>query len=238
MRLSIVTATKNSANQIGCLIDDLNSQTDSNFKWIVVDGLSIDETIDIIKKNALIDYEITSEKDSGIYDALNKAIVNKVDDFYLVIGSDDRLSANAVKDINSIINDLNPDLIVNSIEIGDRKVQAFFGSPFSFLGADRIVTGHSVGMVIKKKLHEKLGLYRTDLTLASDAHFIYKIYGFKCNVALNKAFIGKFTIFGSSNKNRFKQICETYTVQREFSRSSIIPLFLLLLRLLKNWRVI
>ena len=238
MRLTIVTATKNSANHIGNLIDDLNSQTDYNFKWVIADGLSNDDTVDKIKKSASFKYEINSKNDTGIYDALNRAIINNVDDYYLVIGSDDRLNANAVKLINYIINDLNPDLIVNSIEIGDRKVCAFFGSPFSFLGADRIVTGHSVGMVIKKKLHENLGLYRTDLTLASDAHFIYKIYRSKFNVALNNEFVGKFTIYGASNKNRFKQICETYTVQREFSKSSTIPKFLLILRILKNWRFI
>lgn len=236
MRLSIVTATKNSALSIRNLIDDLNSQKDINFKWIIADCLSSDDTLEIINKYTKCRYQITSEKDSGIYDALNKSIKNSVDEYYLVVGSDDRLSSDAIESINYIIEKSMPDLIVNCIRIGERQVDAFYGSSFSFLGADRIVTGHSVGLVVNKKLHDNLGFYRTDLALASDAFFIYSLYNHKCNVFLNKNFVGIFSISGSSNQRRLRQICETFLVQLNFSKSKIPPFFLFFYRLLKNWR--
>ena len=65
---SVITATFNAANTINNLVESLRKQTDQNFKWIVVDGMSTDNTLEIIRKqnhqfNKLI---IINENDFGI----------------------------------------------------------------------------------------------------------------------------------------------------------------------------
>lgn len=70
MKISIVTPTYNSENYIQETIDSIHSQSYKNFEHLVIDGLSKDNTVDIIKRANNI--TLVSEKDNGQSDALNK----------------------------------------------------------------------------------------------------------------------------------------------------------------------
>ena len=68
---SIITVVKNSSKNIRQTIESVIKQADQNIEYIIVDGNSDDETLDIIKNyNEKIDYWC-SLKDKGIYDAMN-----------------------------------------------------------------------------------------------------------------------------------------------------------------------
>ena len=77
MKISIITVTYNSEKTIANTIESVLSQTHKDIEYIIVDGLSNDSTIEIIKQ-----YEPRfcgklkwiTEKDKGIYDAMNKGI--------------------------------------------------------------------------------------------------------------------------------------------------------------------
>lgn len=71
--VSIVTVVFNDVANLQRTIDSIASQTYQNIEHIVIDGGSTDGTLDIIRKNPSIDYWV-SERDSGIYDAMNKGI--------------------------------------------------------------------------------------------------------------------------------------------------------------------
>lgn len=82
--LTIITVSFNAKNQLEKTIESINSQVfDSRFhiEYIIQDGISTDGTLDVAKKfrdiliNKGINYSIYSEKDNGIYDAMNKAIL-------------------------------------------------------------------------------------------------------------------------------------------------------------------
>lgn len=89
MKISIITATWNSALTIEDTIQSLRNQTYSDFEYIVVDGGSTDNTMNIIEDNEdIIDYSV-SENDAGIYDALNKGISAATGDVIGFLHSDD-----------------------------------------------------------------------------------------------------------------------------------------------------
>ena len=74
MLFSIITINRNNANNLETTIKSIISQDSSLYEFIIIDGASTDNSLDIIKKyKAYIDYYI-SEPDKGIYNAMNKGI--------------------------------------------------------------------------------------------------------------------------------------------------------------------
>ena len=96
-------ATMNSEEVIEKAIESINKQTYKNYELIIVDGNSIDNTIEIIRKFDL-NIKVISENDEGIYDALNKGLKIASGDFVYVMGSDDIFyDENVLEDVNGLV---------------------------------------------------------------------------------------------------------------------------------------
>lgn len=95
---SIITATHNAAATLSRLLDSLASQTCRDFNWIVQDGMSTDDTMQIVANYAdkLPSVLAESRNDTGIYDAWNKALDRSADnglgEWVLFLGADDLLA--------------------------------------------------------------------------------------------------------------------------------------------------
>ncbi len=72
--LSIITVAYNSSATIWRTLESLRQQTNKNFESIIIDGGSTDATMEIVESFDDIVTKSLSEKDAGIYDALNKGI--------------------------------------------------------------------------------------------------------------------------------------------------------------------
>ena len=131
MRISIITATYNSASTVADTFESVLKQTYKDIDYWVIDGGSSDRTLDIIKEyqpkfNGKMHY--ISEKDRGIYDAMNKGLAHCTGDVVGILNSDDYFTDdNVLADLNNtfenndvdsvygdihFINDSNPDKIV------------------------------------------------------------------------------------------------------------------------------
>jgi glycosyltransferase involved in cell wall biosynthesis len=89
MKISIITVCYNSEKTIRDTIESVLSQDYPDIEYIVVDGLSKDNTIDIINEYRGEITNIVSEPDSGIYDAMNKGIRYSTGDVVGILNSDD-----------------------------------------------------------------------------------------------------------------------------------------------------
>ena len=77
MTISIITATYNSASTIADTLQSVLQQTYQDFEVIVVDGVSSDKTLDIVRSFIPAFHgklQILSEHDKGLYDAMNKGV--------------------------------------------------------------------------------------------------------------------------------------------------------------------
>ena len=103
MKVSLITACYNSANTIKTAMESVLEQKGVEIEYIVVDGGSSDGTVNIIKEyaNKTIDYRLTtgdftfrwiSERDSGMYDAINKGIKMATGDVVGILNADDVLA--------------------------------------------------------------------------------------------------------------------------------------------------
>jgi glycosyltransferase len=88
MKISIITATYNSANTVRDTLACIASQQYANIEHIIVDGLSKDNTLDIVKQFPHV-AKVISEKDKGIYDAMNKGVQLATGDVIGILNSDD-----------------------------------------------------------------------------------------------------------------------------------------------------
>ena len=89
MKISIITITYNSEKTLDDTIKSVLSQNYNDIEYIIVDGNSKDSTIDIVKSYGDKISKFVSEKDSGIYDAMNKGLHLATGDVVGILNSDD-----------------------------------------------------------------------------------------------------------------------------------------------------
>lgn len=237
--ISIITATYNAAEHLPGLIESVRQQTDKDFEWIVIDGGSQDGTVDIIKSACDVITDYISERDHGIYDALNKGIKRCKTDYYLVLGADDRLEPDAVKIYKTHTQKYdNPDIIVayvktdNNTVVKPRKWLSFLYGPWC------LFTSHSVGTLVRRSLHEEYGFYSYAYPIGADAEFLGKVMSRNKYVTM-PVIAGTYNTKGASSKNKIKFFIDQFLIKK-----SIFPNFkpfyfmMLLLRLIKYYKVI
>ena len=119
MKITIITVAYNSAKTIRDTIESVLSQTYNDFEYIIVDGNSKDNTIDIVKgyedrfNNRL---RWISEPDKGLYDAMNKGISMATGDIIGIINSDDFYHRNDIfEQVVSAFSDKQVDAIYGDV---------------------------------------------------------------------------------------------------------------------------
>lgn len=121
MRISIITATYNSAKTIAETIASLETQTYQNIEYIIVDGASQDSTVSFISDNSSKISKIICEPDKGIYDALNKGIRAATGDVIGFLHSDDLLAYDdAIADIAKTFEATGCDALYGDLEYVSR----------------------------------------------------------------------------------------------------------------------
>ena len=120
-KFSIITISYNSESSIERTIKSVLSQSYKNYEYIVVDGGSIDKTIDIIKQyEPLFEGRMkwVSEPDKGIYNAMNKGVSRSDGDIIGIVNSDDWLEEESLQKIINVtetINDISNCIICGSL---------------------------------------------------------------------------------------------------------------------------
>lgn len=87
---SIITVTYNAADTVGPTLDSVSKQTFGDYEHLLIDGLSSDETINIIKRHSNPRIHLLSEKDCGIYDAMNKGLSIATGQYVIFLNAGDR----------------------------------------------------------------------------------------------------------------------------------------------------
>lgn len=114
-KISIITVCFNASNVIERTLSSINGQTNKDFEYIIIDGASSDNTLEMV--NRITPFAIVkSEKDNGIYDAMNKAIDIASGDYLWFINAGDALYDSKTTDV-----------ILKSISSSQRKPDIVYG---------------------------------------------------------------------------------------------------------------
>lgn len=101
MRYSIITINYNNKDGLIRTIKSVLSLTDADYEFIIIDGCSSDGSVDIIKQHAEIITYWVSEKDNGIYNAMNKGVAQAHGDYLIFMNSGDRFhSPNVLESVS------------------------------------------------------------------------------------------------------------------------------------------
>jgi glycosyltransferase involved in cell wall biosynthesis len=98
-KISIITVTYNASRFLQSAIDSVKGQNYHNLEYIVIDGGSTDDTIDIIKENLDVIDQWKSERDQGIYDAMNKGVRLATGDLVGLLNADDYYAEGTLNDL-------------------------------------------------------------------------------------------------------------------------------------------
>ncbi len=122
MKVSVITVSYNSSSTIGDTIESVNNQIYKDVEHIFIDGNSNDNTLEIIKSNSKTENLVISEKDNGIYDAMNKGIDKSTGEIIFILNSDDIFFDNSV--IKNVVSYFKND---NSLQLvyGHIKMSSF-----------------------------------------------------------------------------------------------------------------
>lgn len=165
-KISIVTVVFNDKDNILRTIQSVANQTFSDKEYIVVDGQSSDGTLDIIKSQSSFIDKFISEKDKGIYDAMNKAIDLAIGEWIIFMNSGDIFVDNTVltKIFNSSI-DGNKNFLYSDYYIGKNLVNASFKAGMLLHQA----------VIYKRQMHKRYGYYQvTKPYIISDFMFFMR----------------------------------------------------------------
>ena len=232
---SIITPVFNNKGGLLETIKSIKKQNFGNYEYIVIDGGSTDGTLEVIKNEKFITKWI-SEKDEGIYDAINKGLRLAKGKIVNTINSGDRYySKNSLEIIKKYFDENNVSFVFGAVL---KKKILYKYQPNKMFWTFNFYPAHSSGFFVKKEVHDKIGNYSLKFPCSSDYDFFWRLIkknNYKGISTKKNEIIGVFESGGfSSRYGVFKHIWEETLIRLHNQQSKIIVLTILVLRLFRN----
>ena len=211
---TIITVVRNGEQTLERCIKSVKHQTFQDFEYLIIDGASSDKTHKIIKQNSdIVDYSI-SEKDEGLYFAMNKGLKLARGSYVGILNADDIYSSNTLELVqNAIKKNPNCDVIYGAMSYFDKPNQIYF------IHSDEL----SKRMIfhptcfISIDAYKKLGYFNTKYQVAADYDFILRCRDAQKNFLGLQNVLATFSGDGISAKLRFRAIVETSKIQAKYN---------------------
>lgn len=180
---SIITATLNNEGVIRTNLDSVLKQTFTDYEQIIQDGLSSDQTLNICRQIQSNQILIYSEKDNGIYQALNSAIKKANGRYIIILHADDFFpDKNVLKRIHAfIVQEKFPNLVygdLNYVDHGNmQKVVRKWKSGEFWKGSfyEGWMPPHPA-LVVEKRIFESSGYFNEDFRISGDYEWMLRVF--------------------------------------------------------------
>jgi len=229
--LTVITPTLDCETALPRLVSSLQSQTDPDFQWVVADAQSSDSTLEIVQRSALKNMVVDSRADFSIYDGINRGIRAASGEYYLVLGADDLIDPDTVANYKKSTMLGEVDIVVASVRAFGRVVTPMTGKRW-WRGCSSIISSHSVGTLIRRRLHERLGYYSNRFVNAADMQFILKAADdSSVKIGLGKFVAGEFGSGGISSTDQIASLTDAFRVQLAVEPSAALQFAIYVCRL-------
>lgn len=208
MKVSVITATFNSSETIADTLQSLNQQSYQDVEYIIIDGASKDNTLDVIKKLCPRVTTLVTEPDSGIYDALNKGIQAATGDIVGFLHSDDLFAyPDAIKDIVKQLKETKADAIYGDLEYvskdnTDKIIRLWKSGEYSLKSFVNGWMPPHPTFYMKRCLYQKFGLFDLSFKISADYDSLLRyLYTNKVRMTYLPKVVMKMRVGGASNRN-------------------------------------
>lgn len=213
-RLSIITIVYNNVHDIERTLLSVLGQTYPNIEYIVIDGASTDGTLDILRKYESSLGKLVSEKDKGIYDAMNKGLELAQGDYVLFMNSGDEIyAADTVGKV--FASEPDGDIYYGETEMFDENWNSLgqrrHKAPDNFSWKD-FRYGMSIShqaIYIRKSLTEPYDLH---YKLSSDIDWILKAAKKAGKIVNTGIYVAKYLVGGMSKKRHRQSLIERFHI--------------------------
>jgi len=216
--VTIITATFNAATYLPKTIQSIRELTYKNIEWIVIDGNSTDQSVELIKQNQdVIDYWV-SEPDGGIYDAWNKGVAQAKGEWIAFLGAGDEYTPESITEYIYAINLFGDELEFISSQVhtvdGSGRILRTWGDPFTWTQHKKYMTIAHVGALHRKRLFEIHGQFDTAFKSSADYDFFIR-----CGENLKTHYLKQVTawMLKGGVSSGYGGIYETYLIQKKNS---------------------
>ena len=223
MTISIITITYNSAKTLPRALESVQSQNYKDIEHVIIDGASTDGTRELIETYAKQHKNVkwVSEKDNGIYDAINKGIRQATGDVIGFLHSDDVLySPDSIGQIATAFEQDNADVVYGDLQYmrGNKVVRRWKSNTFNPRALKYGWMPPHPTVYVRREVYQKVGEYDSWFRISADYDMLLRIFtaGYKTHY-IPEVLVCMET-GGASNKNtkaRLSKTMEDYIVLKK-----------------------
>ena len=181
MKISVITPTFNSEKTIAKNVESILKQSYKDFEHIIIDNLSSDNTLEIVKKlykDSPINLRIISEKDNGISEAFNKGINIASGDILTMLNSDDYYYSDSIFEQAESKLKISEYLIFHGdVLFIDPQYGSYLRKPYKLNTFKTMPLNHPT-MFIRKEVYDLVGLFDTSYRYSMDFEFYCRLYNY------------------------------------------------------------
>lgn len=212
-KVSIITPCLNSEKTIRDTIESVLNQTYKNIEYIIVDGLSTDRTLDIVKEYEPLfqgRMRYISERDHGIYNAMNKGIRMSGGELIGIINSDDHYEADAVETAVKHMSSAQCQVIYGYMGVLKGSILKYIATENHENLKNKMIPHPTC--FVTRQIYQKYGLYLEWFKVAADYELMLRLFG-KDDVVFTqvKKVQAYFRLGGTSSNDK-------YDLEREIAR--------------------
>ncbi|HEU4716261.1 MAG TPA: glycosyltransferase family 2 protein [Bacteroidia bacterium] len=235
MKISVITACYNNAGTIADTIASVLSQDYTDLEYIIVDGASTDGTMEMVRANEKRIAKIVSEKDDGIYFALNKGIDLATGDVIAFLHADDvYASPSVLSDVMKVFAEKKTESVYGDLVYVDRNdlskiTRRWFSGEYHDGIFRRGWMPPHPSFFLLKSCYEKFGKFDTSFRTAADYELMLRmLHRHKISTAYLHEVIVKMRVGGVSNVSLKNRIRANREDRRAWKVNGLRPGFLTL----------
>ena len=199
---SIITICYNAAETIERTLESVDCQTFGDYEHLIVDGASTDKTVDMVIARANPRRRLISERDNGLYDAMNKGIVNTSGKYLIFLNAGDKFHDCGILDGQTDIGDN------NGCRIGPRHLSAPSTLTFRSFASGMLVCHQA--FVALRRIAPK---FDTGYRFSADYKWCVEcLKNSRCNVGLTDTVFIDYLNEGVTTKNRIPSLIERFKI--------------------------